>query len=158
FAMTAHSPVGLHPEQFSVKRKNPAQGSFANNDLEHIDPAGNHERFSQGLRKSLYNYMHGMCFDFPLQEWFDFKVPRTRIAPNHIQTALDSYTDQELRPSTKVIWLGGQVSLQVQQRNKKGRSFQIVQLWVYQQRATVKVHLEEAIIGKWLEEVLPSLS
>jgi len=158
FAMTAHSPVGLHPEQFSVKRKNPGQGSFANNDLEHIDPAGNHERFSQGLRKSLYNYMHGMCFDFPLQEWFDFKVPRTRIAPNHIQTALDSYTDQELRPSTKVIWLGGQVSLQVQQRNKKGRSFQVVQLWVYQQRATVKVHLEDAIIGKWLEEVLPSLS
>ena len=40
FAMTAHSPVGLMPEQFKVKKVIEAIGTFANNDIEHIDPTG----------------------------------------------------------------------------------------------------------------------
>ncbi len=40
FTMTAHSPVGLHPERFSVQKVSDAIGTFANNDIEHIDPTG----------------------------------------------------------------------------------------------------------------------
>ena len=40
------------------------------------------------LKKSLFNYMHGVGFDFPLSEWFDFKVSRTRIRPNFIEQCL----------------------------------------------------------------------
>src|SRR5690606_20378171 len=73
FAMTAHSPVGLHPEQFDVINLTQNLGSFANNDLVHKEKSGLvHDKFSFGLRKSLFNYMHGQCFDFPPQEWFDF--------------------------------------------------------------------------------------
>ncbi|HTE09489.1 MAG TPA: B12-binding domain-containing radical SAM protein, partial [Chitinophagaceae bacterium] len=61
FTMTAHSPVGLKPSAFSVQKKNDNTGSFANNDIEHIDPTGaDHPIFAYGLKKSLHNYMHGM--------------------------------------------------------------------------------------------------
>ena len=40
FAMTAHSPVGMYPEKFKVKKVNAEIGTFANNDIEHIDPSG----------------------------------------------------------------------------------------------------------------------
>ena len=72
FTMTAHSPVGLDPEKYRVKKVTEAIGSFANNDIEHIDPSGaDHETFSFGLKKSLLNYMHGIGLDDPLQKWFD---------------------------------------------------------------------------------------
>jgi hypothetical protein len=32
FAMTAHSPVGLHPEKFGVVKETEVAGTFANND------------------------------------------------------------------------------------------------------------------------------
>ncbi len=69
FTMTAHSPVGLNPEKYKVRKKTNEQGSFANNDIEHIDPEGaDHESFSFGLKKSLYNFMHQAGLDEPLQK------------------------------------------------------------------------------------------
>lgn len=157
FAMTAHSPVGMDPAAYKVKKVTETVGAFAHNDLEHTDPTGaDHERFSAGLRKSLFNYMHGICFDFPLQEWFEFKVPRTRIAPDHIEYQLLHYPEKEIRPNTKVVWLGGQVSLVQQQRQKKGRSFTVTQLMVYTRRDTLKLSPDEAT-GQWLETWLPRL-
>ena len=64
FAMTAHSPVGMYPEEFGVI---PQQNeiTFANNDIDFKDKTGiDHEKFSFGLKKSLFNYMHGICFDY----------------------------------------------------------------------------------------------
>lgn len=89
FALTAHSPVGLNPAKFGIERNNPAVGSFANNDLTYSDPTGcDHDAFSDGLRKSLYNYMHGTGFELPLSAWFDFKVPETTIEGDYIKKAL----------------------------------------------------------------------
>ncbi len=34
-----------------------------------------HERLGWGLRKALYNYMHGVGLEFELQEWFRAPVP-----------------------------------------------------------------------------------
>jgi hypothetical protein len=34
-----------------------------------------HERLGWGLRKALYNYMHGLGLEFELQEWFYRPVP-----------------------------------------------------------------------------------
>ncbi len=82
FTMTAHSPVGLEPEKYKVKRVTEAVGTFANNDLEHIDESGaDHEQFAFGLKKSLFNFMHGVCLDDPLQNWFEAKVPVRRSRP-----------------------------------------------------------------------------
>ncbi|HSC40595.1 MAG TPA: B12-binding domain-containing radical SAM protein, partial [Chitinophagaceae bacterium] len=80
FTMTIHSPIGMQPEKFKVKRASALMGAFANNDLVHIDETGaDHEKFAFGLKKSLFNYMHGIGLDDPLQKWFDFKVPKTKV-------------------------------------------------------------------------------
>lgn len=80
FAMTVHSPVGINPAEFNVIRTGPVFQGFANNDLFHDDPTGaDHGLFSDGLKKALYNYMHGNALDFPLDEFFDFMVPRTQV-------------------------------------------------------------------------------
>jgi len=157
FAMTAHSPVGMNPDKYKVKRVTEAAGAFAHNDLEHEDPYGaDHERFSAGLKKSLFNYMHGICFDFALQDWFDFKVPRTRIAPDYIENALRE-EDRAPKPSDKVVWLEGPVRLKQQQRSRKGRSFTVTQLLV-STRVDELAIVVEAAAGKWLEIWLPRLS
>jgi hypothetical protein len=64
FALTAHSPVGLYPEKYGVKKNTEGLGTFANNDIFYTDKTGiDHDMFSAGLKKSLFNYMHGICFD-----------------------------------------------------------------------------------------------
>ncbi|MEQ8549730.1 MAG: radical SAM protein [Cyclobacteriaceae bacterium] len=105
FAMTAHSPVGLNPEDFGVKKVGPSLGTFANNDLIHDDPDGaEHELFGEGLRKALFNYMHGLCFDYDLQEWFDFQVPKTSINPFEIEIALAQKDSSIVKGNKLVVW------------------------------------------------------
>jgi len=85
FTMTVHSPIGLDPEKYGVERIPLNEKAFAQNNCEHVDPSGcDHEKFSQGLEKALYNYLHDNGFEFPLQAWFGFKVPHTRVAGNYI--------------------------------------------------------------------------
>ena len=79
FALTAHSPVGLNPSEYGIT-PNYKSISFANNDVMFEDNTGiDHDQFSFGLKKSLFNFMHGIGFEMPLQEWFEFKIPKTKI-------------------------------------------------------------------------------
>lgn len=90
FALTAHSPVGINPELFEVKVTEAPFGGFARNDLQFEDPTGgNHDKFGEGLRVSLYNYMNGTGFDLPLNRWFDQKVPRTSLPPNFVDRMIN---------------------------------------------------------------------
>lgn len=154
FAMTAHSPVGINPQQFKVKKVSEAIGTFANNDIEHEDPSGgDHELFGGGLRKSLFNYMHGMCFDFPLQEWFDFKIPRTTISPNYIERELLQYKERIIKPSDKVVWMGTEPEVQVV--HKKGQ--QLATLSIHSGREITEIHLDKNK-AEWLQESLSKAS
>jgi len=106
FAMTAHSPVGIDPATYGVSPTE-AEITFAHNDVDFVDSTGiDHNQFSYGLKKSLYNYMHGICFDYDLQEWFDTEIPKTKIAPDFIEQALEEFDEQTIKASTKIIWLG----------------------------------------------------
>jgi len=106
FAMTAHSPVGHAPAEYQVVDIGPDFGGFAENDRIHEDPTGtDHALYAEGLRKSLFNYMHGVCFEFNLSEWFDFKVPKTIIAPNYITSCLEDLSDFAPRQNAIVLWL-----------------------------------------------------
>ena len=89
FALTAHSPVGLNPDKFNIRITEPEFKGFARNDLQFEDPTGgNHDKFGEGLRISLYNYMNGTGFELPLNKWFEAKVPRTMLPPNYIERLL----------------------------------------------------------------------
>lgn len=112
FAMTIHSPVGMNPAGFGIKRVDLGSGSFANNELAHDDSSGvNHDLFGEGLRKSLFNYMHGVGFEIPLKEWFDFKIPATTISKNFIDTAIKKSNSIELKDHHRIIWIGTQPEL-----------------------------------------------
>jgi radical SAM superfamily enzyme YgiQ (UPF0313 family) len=89
FALTAHSEIGLNPIKFGLKTKS-KEIKFANNDIEFEDSTGvDHNKFSFGLKKSIYNFMHGAGFEMPLQTWFDFKVPKTQIKRNYINSQIE---------------------------------------------------------------------
>ena len=84
FALTAHSPIGVNPSDYGIIPKY-KDISFANNDIDFKDTSGiDHTTFSYGLKKSLFNYMHGIGFELPLRDWFDFKIPKTSIQSNFI--------------------------------------------------------------------------
>lgn len=157
FAMTAHSPVGLHPEEFDVMRIGPDPGKFANNDLEHHDPSGaNHDLFAEGLRKSLFNYMHGVCLDFPLSRWFDFKVPATSISPKYIEKSISELPDASQRPNAIVTWLGSLPELTVFEEKQGKKVVEIAELVFYNKKKEWAVEAEVSI-AEWLVEMMPRI-
>jgi radical SAM superfamily enzyme YgiQ (UPF0313 family) len=158
FTMTAHSPVGLEPEKYKVKKQTTLVGSFANNDIEHIDPGGaDHDSFSYGLKKSLLNFMHGACLDYPLHRWFDFKTPKTSIAPDYIVNAISEEELVSDKPNTKIIWLGKAPSLEVVTKSKKGQQWEMAELSFQNKKGqlTIRVSEEE---GRWLTHLLPQIT
>jgi hypothetical protein len=158
FAMTAHAPVGLDPKAFKVKAILPLERSFANNDLVFEDPTGaDHDTFSEGLKKSLFNYMHGICFEFPLQKWFDFKIPGTKISKNYIENILDESEIKELLPSSKVLWNGVLPELTFYNKSKKGVSYEMVNLTFCLKRGEFEVSISQEF-GQWLYSLLPKIS
>jgi hypothetical protein len=158
FTMTAHSPVGLEPEKYKVKKLSEVAGSFANNDIEHIDPTGaDHPAFSFGLKKSLLNYMHGTCFDYPLQKWFEFKVPKTSVAPDYIQQALEQQEPGVAKPGAKVVWLGSLPRVQHFTKSKKGNHWPMAELIFQNKKETVSIKVSEQQ-GDWLAAMLEKLS
>ena len=89
FACTVHSPVGKNPTEYGVKLVPLPQGQFAKNDIAFIDPTGtDHDALGVGLNKALYNYMHGIGLDRNVRSWFEVKVPKTKVAPDFIEKAL----------------------------------------------------------------------
>ena len=157
FAMTAHSPVGMFPEEFGVI---PEQNkiTFANNDINFKDKTGiNHDKFSFGLKKSLFNFMHGICFDYDLQDWFDFKIPKTKIVPDFISNCLEKEQNFTTKPNAKVVWLGKNPQVETFTKSKKGNSWEMMKLTFHNktQIFDITVNAEE---GKWLIEVLEKIS
>ena len=140
-----------------------AIGSFANNDIEHIDPGGaDHETFSFGLKKSLLNYMHGIGLDEPLQKWFDpvtmgFKVPKTAVSPDYVANALNEYDTTLEKPTAKIIWLGKHTGTEFYTQSKKGNSREMMSLVFTSKKETqeIKVNRNQ---GEWLAAILPKLS
>jgi len=158
FAMTAHSPVGLNPAQYGVLKETETIGTFANNDIVHIDPTGaEHDSFSYGLKKSLLNYMHGACFDYPLQKWFDFKVPKTKVAPDYIVKALEQDEELQAKPTTKVVWLGKKPSLEITTKSKKGATWEVASLTFQSKRDVMNIKVDPEK-GTWLANMLLDLS
>ena len=156
FTMTAHSPVGLAPEKYKVKKVSDTVGSFANNDIAHIDTTGaNHEIFGYGLKKAILNYMHGACYELPLQKWFEFKIPKTSIAPNYIQTQLDAL---EIGAANyKAIWIGLMPSSTMVQRSKKGSKWEEMNLCFETNQNTISIHVEPQK-GTWFIQLLEKIN
>ena len=157
FALTAHSPIGLHPEKYNIRITGLQNGTFANNDLYHEDKTGcDHATFSDGLKKALFNYMHGIGFDLPLQEWFDFKIPRTLVPSTYIQRALNDNSTPVFKPTTKIYWIGPTPIITKFTSNKKGKLIQKMNFLfsTLQEDFSVTFNQKEGVLIKtWLEQI-----
>lgn len=157
FAMTAHSPIGLNPEAFDVIHVAGNVPTFANNDMVHQEKSGAvHDKFSFGLRKSLYNYMHGLCFDFSLQEWFDFKIPRTKVAPDYIVSVLENEPFTSYKATQKVVWLGSNPSLELFTKSKKGKTFEKARVTFHSKNDELQMEVDQKV-GEWLQQFIKEL-
>ncbi len=158
FAMTAHSPVGMYPEKFGVVKESDTIGTFANNDVLYRDKTGiDHEKFGFGLTKSLFNFMHGICFDHDLQDWFDFKIPKTKIHSDFIFDALQEEVNLSTKPTAKLVWLGGKPSVEVFTKSKKGNSWEMMSLTFHDKKESFTIQTNK-IEGLWLIEMLEKMS
>jgi hypothetical protein len=92
FACTVHSPVGMNPKDYGVTLIPLPEGSFARNDIGFVDPTGtDHDMLGQGLKKAIYNYMHGLGLEDDVSVWFDLpkgQCPKPRVKKNAIAQAL----------------------------------------------------------------------
>jgi hypothetical protein len=92
FACTVHSPVGQEPEAYGIQLiPNPAV-TFGENDIAFIDPTGtDHNLLGLGLKKAIYNFMHGIGLENDVRSWFDLPkgtCPKPRVARQAISRAL----------------------------------------------------------------------
>lgn len=153
FAMTAHSPVGKNPEKFGVIPYL-KQITFANNDVEFQDKTGiDHSKFSFGLKKSLFNYMHGICFENPLQEWFDFKIPKTTIHPDYIHDSLLEEDHFSTKPNAKIVWVGAKPLVEFFTKSKKGNYWEMATLTFHEKTNVFSINLEKEK-AIWLIETI----
>jgi hypothetical protein len=158
FAMTAHSPVGMYPEKFGVLKETEVLGTFANNDINFTDATGiDHEQFSFGLKKSLYNFMHGICFEYPLQDWFDVKIPKTKIHPNFIVNAVEAQEDFNIKPTAKIVWLGVKPNVECFTKSKKGNSWEMMALTFHDKKESFSIQTNKSE-GEWLVAALQRIS
>ena len=96
FVCTVHSPVGLNPEAYGVQLLPLPEGDFAQNDVGFIDPTPlgsgiDHDLLGQGLKKAIYNYMHGVGVDTDVRQWFDLpkgQCPKPTVARHRLAKAL----------------------------------------------------------------------
>lgn len=89
FTTTIHSPIGKNPEEFEIIITGPEFQGFAQNDLYHEDPTGaRHHAYKEGLNLALSNYLNGRGFEVPLQDWFEFTIPKHKHPKNLIHEYL----------------------------------------------------------------------
>ena len=76
--------------------------SFGKNDIGFIDPTGvDHDLLGLGLKKAIYNFMHGIGLEEDVRSWFQdaltehangqnpaFKIPKSTVSRHKISQAL----------------------------------------------------------------------
>ena len=158
FALTAHSPVGLNPQKYNIKTLVEVAGTFANNDVEYEDETGgDHDSFGYGLKKSLFNYMHNIGIDEPLQKWFDHKIPKTKVPADFIINALNEQEVNSFKPSAKIIFTGNIPSIEYFTQSKKGNTREMGILTFINKRHTQQIQVLK-LHAEWLVQILPLLS
>jgi len=101
--------------------------------------------------------MHGICFDYELQEWFDFKIPKTKIHPDFISNALEEEEDFNIKPMSKIVWLGGKPLVEHFTKSKKGNSWEMMTLTFHDKKESFSIQTAKKE-GEWLVQILEKVS
>ena len=101
--------------------------------------------------------MHGICFDYELQDWFDFKIPKSTISPDFIFDALQEEGEFNSKPNAKIVWLGGKPVLEYFTKSKKGNSWEMLTLTFQDKKESFSIQTNK-LEGEWLREILQKIS
>jgi hypothetical protein len=101
--------------------------------------------------------MHGIGFELPLKDWFEFKIPKTQIKPDFISQCLLTEPDFNIKPSAKIIWLGTIPITTEITKTKRGNSWKLLQCTFHDKTETFTVSLDKNE-GEWLLKMIPQLS
>ncbi|MEN9711962.1 MAG: hypothetical protein RLY90_223 [Pseudomonadota bacterium] len=92
FACTVHSPVGQDPAHYGISLIPNPPVTFGENDIGFVDPNGtDHDLLGRGLKKAIYNFMHGVGLDTDVRAWFDLPkgaCPKPKVSRQAIFKAL----------------------------------------------------------------------
>ncbi|MFM7026388.1 MAG: B12-binding domain-containing radical SAM protein [Limnohabitans sp.] len=96
FVCTVHSPVGQNPQNYGVSLVPLPEVTFAKNDIGFIDPTPmpsgvDHAVLGQGLKKAIYNFMHGVGLEQDVRSWFELPrgvCPQPTVRRDRIARAL----------------------------------------------------------------------
>ena len=155
FTATVHSDVGRNPGKYTCRIIGRPAGGFARNDLAHEDQTGvDHQAYAQGLKKAVYNFMHGLGTDLPVKAWFDRKVPAVSVKSDHVEQAIreKSASDSNQR-GARLLWTEGAPHVLRPGPGKRSTKTKGGSLVIYGRTETFTLAIN-AELGEWLNTVL----
>ena len=109
FSATAHSPIGLNPERYGIRRLGPTFGGFAENDLVYADVKGMlPDWVGQGLRSALHQYIEGEALEQDVRAWFTQPVSKPHVRRDWVKRILATpYPEDPSLSERRFVWIGG---------------------------------------------------
>lgn len=78
FALTAHSNAFRDASKLHLRVVDAKASTFSRNEIAFDEPGRDDPGvYGEGLRRAVYNFMHGVGLDLDVRSWFDFPMPRT---------------------------------------------------------------------------------
>jgi hypothetical protein len=97
--------------------------------------------------------MHGINFDLPLKDWFDFKIPKTTIHPDYIHDCLLEEEDFKFKGNSKILFIAKNPICENFIKTKKGNSYELTNLTFHLNTNIIKIELEIEK-AKWLMKII----
>lgn len=147
FTVTAHSPIGLHPEAHGLQILGPEFEGFAENDLLHLDyHASTPDWIGEGLRRSLLNFLERRGLDLDVRIWFDEQVPGSTVSSAWLRQLLKSRAREDLLSvHRRCVWLGTPVTFEPNGNRSR---------LIHTDRGKTHVIILSESQARWLEQVI----
>lgn len=99
FALTVHSPVGMHPERYGCRLLQTEPNPFANNAVEYTSEGddADWDAVGQGLARATYNYMLGTGYDLPIRNWLPMLRKKGTGGDNNRKKRNNNKKDDSMR-------------------------------------------------------------
>jgi radical SAM superfamily enzyme YgiQ (UPF0313 family) len=124
FSATAHSPIGLNPNRYGIRRLGPTFGGFAENDLIFADVKGQLQDWvGQGLRSALRQYIEGEALEQDVRAWFTEPVSKVHVRRDWVKRIMATpYPEDPSLSERRFVWIGGE-PYQEQLKGNRSRVF-----------------------------------
>jgi hypothetical protein len=100
--------------------------------------------------------MHGIGFDMSLQEWFDFKIPPSKISADYIYNCLQQELALSTKSTAKIAWIGLMPIVNERVKKKRGMTWQQLELAFHTKTDMYEITVDKDK-GEWLLSTLEQL-